>query len=183
MLTPIAKLVTGKQSVSVLSEIMESFGGAGYIEDTGLPMLLRDAQVFPIWEGTTNVLSLDVLRALQSGSALSALQIEIDTLASGVRDVRLLECVRAAQTALLRAQQWIAKASGDAMEAGARRFAMTLGRAFALLLLCRQAQWSLDHEKDRRALYAAERFARNGVDLVAMEDVAAARALANDKKP
>ena len=183
LLTPIAKLVTGKQSVSVLSEIMESFGGAGYIEDTGLPMLLRDAQVFPIWEGTTNVLSLDVLRALQSGSALSALQIEIDTLASGVRDVRLLECVRAAQTALLRAQQWIAKASGDAMEAGARRFAMTLGRAFALLLLCRQAQWSLDHEKDRRALYAAERFARNGVDLVAMEDAAAARALANDKKP
>ena len=183
LLTPIAKLVTGKQSVSVLSEIMESFGGAGYIEDTGLPMLLRDAQVFPIWEGTTNVLSLDVLRALQSGSALSALQIEIDTLASGVRDVRLLECVRAAQTALLRAQQWIAKASGDAMEAGARRFAMTLGRSFALLLLCRQAQWSLDHEKDRRALYAAERFARNGVDLVAMEDAAAARALANDKKP
>ena len=183
LLTPIAKLVTGKQSVSVLSEIMESFGGAGYIEDTGLPMLLRDAQVFSIWEGTTNVLSLDVLRALQSGSALSALQIEIETLASGVRDVRLLECVRAAQTALLRAQQWITKASGDAMEAGARRFAMTLGRAFALLLLCRQAQWSLDHEKDRRALYAAERFARNGVDLVAMEDVAAARALANDKKP
>ena len=181
LLIPIAKLVTGKQSVSVLAEIMESFGGAGYIEDTGLPALLRDAQVFPIWEGTTNVLSLDVLRALQSGGALSALQIEIEMLASGVRDVQLLECAKAAQAALLRTQQWILNASGDALEAGARRFAMTLGRAFALLLLCRQAQWSLDHEKDRRALYAAERFARNGVDLVAMEDVAAAGALANDK--
>jgi hypothetical protein len=180
LLIPIAKLVTGKQSAAVLSEIMESFGGAGYIEDTGLPALLRDAQVFSIWEGTTNVLSLDVLRAQQTGAALSALQIEIETLASGVRDLRLLECAKPAQAALLRAQQWIAKASGDVMEAGARRFAMTLGRAFALLLLCRHAQWSLDHEKDGRALFAAERFARNGVDLLAREDVAASAALAND---
>jgi acyl-CoA dehydrogenase len=180
LLIPVAKLVTGKQSVAVLSEIMESFGGAGYVEDTGLPALLRDAQVFSIWEGTTNVLSLDVLRALQSGGALSALQIEIETLASGVRDVRLLECAKSAQAALLRTQQWIAKASGDVMEAGARRFAMTLGRAFALLLLCRQAQWSLDHEKDERALFAAERFARNGVDVMTSEDVEASSALAND---
>ena len=183
LLTPIAKLVTGKQSVAVLSEILESFGGAGYVEDTGLPALLRDAQVFPIWEGTTNVLSLDVLRALQPGGALSALQIEIETLASGVRDVRLLECAKAAQAALQRAQQWIAKASGDVMEAGARRFAMTLGRAFALLLLCRQAQWSLDHEKDERALFAAVRFARNGVDMVGTEDIGASTALANDRGP
>ncbi|KAK6042793.1 hypothetical protein COOONC_19701 [Cooperia oncophora] len=41
---------------------MECFGGQGYIEDTGIPTVLRDAQVTPIWEGTTNVLSLDVLR-------------------------------------------------------------------------------------------------------------------------
>jgi acyl-CoA dehydrogenase len=48
----------------VVSEVLECFGGAGYVEDTGLPALLRDAQVLPIWEGTTNVLSLDTLRAL-----------------------------------------------------------------------------------------------------------------------
>ena len=46
-----------------------------------------------------------------------------------------------------------------------------------------QAQWSLDHEKDERALFAAERFARNGVDLIAMEDVAGSKALANDQRP
>jgi acyl-CoA dehydrogenase len=95
----------------------------------------------------------------------------------------LLECAKSAQAALLRAQQWIAKASGDVMEAGARRFAMTLGRAFALLLLCRQAQWSLDHEKDERALFAAERFARNGVDVMTSEDIEASSALANDEGP
>lgn len=180
LITPIAKLVTGKQSVSVLAEILESFGGAGYVEDTGLPALLRDAQVFPIWEGTTNVLSLDVLRALQGGGALAALQVEVETLASGVRDLRLLECAKAAQAALLRAQQWVAGHSGAALEAGARRFAMTLGRAFALLLLCRQAQWSLDHEKDGRALYAAQRFASTNVDLLTAGDPDASAALAND---
>jgi acyl-CoA dehydrogenase len=64
LLTPLMKLSTAKQAVMVSSEVLESFGGAGYVEDTGLPVLLRDSQVLPIWEGTTNVLSLDALRAL-----------------------------------------------------------------------------------------------------------------------
>lgn len=64
-MTPILKLFTAKESMRVTSEVCEGFGGAGYIEDTGIPLLLRDAQVFSIWEGTTNVLSLDFLRALK----------------------------------------------------------------------------------------------------------------------
>jgi hypothetical protein len=67
---PLLKLMTGKQVVSVLSEVMESFGGAGYIEDTGIPQLLRDAHVLPIWEGTTNVLSLDSLHVLLKSGQL-----------------------------------------------------------------------------------------------------------------
>src|ERR1051326_5818277 len=59
LLTPVMKLTTAKQAVSVASEVLESFGGAGYVEDTGLPVLLRDSQVLPIWEGTTKVLALD----------------------------------------------------------------------------------------------------------------------------
>ncbi|XP_075773148.1 acyl-CoA dehydrogenase family member 11-like isoform X3 [Pelodiscus sinensis] len=64
LLMPVAKLYTGKQAVAVISEGLESFGGQGYMEDTGLPVALRDAQVLTIWEGTTNVLALDVLRSL-----------------------------------------------------------------------------------------------------------------------
>jgi putative acyl-CoA dehydrogenase len=63
-LTPISKLYSAKQTMAGVSEVVEVFGGVGYIEDSGIPRLLRDAQVFSIWEGTTNVLSLDVLRAL-----------------------------------------------------------------------------------------------------------------------
>ena len=56
---PLAKLGTGRLAVAAASEYVECFGGAGYVEDTGIPRLLRDAQVLPIWEGTTNVLALD----------------------------------------------------------------------------------------------------------------------------
>uniref|UniRef100_A0A914E866 Uncharacterized protein n=1 Tax=Acrobeloides nanus TaxID=290746 RepID=A0A914E866_9BILA len=62
LITPILKSYTAKQSIPLISEGIECFGGQGYIEDTGLSILLRDAQVNTIWEGTTNVLGLDVLR-------------------------------------------------------------------------------------------------------------------------
>jgi len=62
VLTPIVKLVTGKLAVPCVSEAMELIGGNGYIEESPLPRLLRDAQVLPIWEGTTNILVLDALR-------------------------------------------------------------------------------------------------------------------------
>ncbi|NXS20442.1 ACD11 dehydrogenase, partial [Mystacornis crossleyi] len=64
LLIPVAKLYTGKQASAVAVEAMESFGGQGYMEDTGLPVILRDTLVLSIWEGTTNILSLDVLRSL-----------------------------------------------------------------------------------------------------------------------
>ena len=80
LLTPIAKLLTAKQTVSTLSECLECFGGAGYVEDTGLPRLLRDAQVLPIWEGTTNVLSLDLLRAVSQDSKMGCIERELDAL-------------------------------------------------------------------------------------------------------
>ena len=64
ILTPLAKALTGKLAVFITSECMEAIGGNGYIEDSIMPRLLRDAQVLPIWEGTTNVLSLDTIRAI-----------------------------------------------------------------------------------------------------------------------
>ncbi|HWW61241.1 MAG TPA: acyl-CoA dehydrogenase family protein, partial [Thermoanaerobaculia bacterium] len=62
ILTPMVKAVTGKLAVPCVSEAMELIGGNGYIEESPLPRLLRDAQVLPIWEGTTNILVLDTLR-------------------------------------------------------------------------------------------------------------------------
>ena len=64
LLTPLLKLFTAKEAVKVVSEGLECFGGLGYMENSYLPQILRDCQVLPIWEGTTNILSLDLLRAI-----------------------------------------------------------------------------------------------------------------------
>jgi putative acyl-CoA dehydrogenase len=72
-LTPLTKLYTAKKAMMVSSEVVEIFGGVGYCEDSGMPALLRDAQVLSIWEGTTNVLCLDFLRALFKEQALEPL--------------------------------------------------------------------------------------------------------------
>ena len=62
---PLLKLYTAKKNISFSSEVLEAFGGVGYIEDSGIPKFLRDGQVLSIWEGTTNVLALDFLRAIK----------------------------------------------------------------------------------------------------------------------
>jgi hypothetical protein len=69
------------------------------------------------------------------------------------------------------------------LEAGARRFALTLGRSLALALLVEHAQWSIDRERDGRPRAAALRFLRNGVDRVAdaSADEAGDAALARDE--
>jgi hypothetical protein len=167
-LVPIAKLTTGKQAVAVCSEAIEACGGAGYIEDTGLPRILADAQVLPIWEGTTNVLSLDTLRALAKGGAMEAIAAEVESCCTAATDAGLAEPVRVARTALQHAAGWIREAmtQPDRLEAGARRFAMTLGRTLELALLARHAQWCLDNGQGPRTAAAARRFAQSAVDLV-----------------
>lgn len=58
------KLFIVKEYVVMVSEMLESFGGVGYVEDMGLLVILWDGQVLFIWEGIINVLSLDVLCAI-----------------------------------------------------------------------------------------------------------------------
>lgn len=168
VLTPIAKLVTGKQAIDVLSEAVECFGGQGYMEDTGIAMVLRDTHVLPLWEGTTNVLSLDSLRALTKGGVHEALAAELSRPLRSARDPELRPCVEAVDKASRHAAAWLAESVGnlERVQAGARGFAMTVGRALELGLLIEHAQWCLDRGKGRRALAAARRFARHGIDSI-----------------
>ncbi len=155
--TPLAKLWTGKLATRIASETLECFGGNGYIEDTGLPQLLRDAQVYPIWEGTTNVLSLDTLRALHA-SGLAPLRTGIDGLLAQASP-------GAARTAIGKAmdqaEALLRQAAGDndRLQASARGLAMTLARCLSAALLVRDAQVA-DHP---RARAARDLFIRHGL--------------------
>jgi hypothetical protein len=185
LVTPIAKLTNGKQAVSGMSEIVESFGGAGYVEDTGIPVLLRDTQVLSIWEGTTNVLALDVMRSIAKGQGLRLYNETVSALARSADGTEAAPLGQIAIDATRRASTWAATHSKNIsiLEAGARRFAMTLGRALQLALLVRHAVWATREEGDARSLAAARRFAREGIDLIGEGEIRIEESalLANDE--
>ncbi len=167
ILTPLGKLTTGKQSVGVLSEVLEAFGGAGYVEDTGIPAIYRDAQVLPIWEGTTNVLSLDALRALRTLEPLEALGAAVQRWTEDARGLeREAELARRSMEA---AGAWLKRVSSESLEsveAGARAFALTLGRTTSLALLIERAKRTSSDADRARLQAAARRYASHGVNLV-----------------
>jgi acyl-CoA dehydrogenase len=184
LLTPIAKLTTAKQAVSGTSEVIEAFGGAGYVEDTGLPPLLRDAQVLPIWEGTTNVLALDLLRTVEKVGGVGPIGDEFERCLTAAKSPQLRQAVQSAFDAFQTAAEWLrsAQADGpDALQAGARRFARTLGNALELAYTARHAQWSLRNEQDGRSAAAAERLAARPISYFADFDGDGAEALARDQ--
>jgi len=169
LLTPLTKLTTGKQSVQAVSEAIEAFGGAGYVEDTGLPVLLRDTQVLPIWEGTTNVLSLDLLLRADVARGVAALEQRVGVACEAARTAGLGDVADTARDALSAARAWLqADRDGEHRQAGARRFALTLGRATELALLAEHAALASGSE---RAMIAelAHRFRRAGVNLLSEE--------------
>ncbi|KAM7391876.1 hypothetical protein PAMP_022526 [Pampus punctatissimus] len=147
LLTPVVKLYTGKQAVAVVSEGLECFGGQGYIEDTGLPGLLRDAQVLSIWEGTTNVLSLDVLRCVSrsSGMVLHAYFTHVKFLLAGSSSVSsLAPAVKAVDGALSELEEFVQVAATRApsyLELAARDLAYSLARIYTGALLIDHACW------------------------------------------
>lgn len=62
---PAAKYWVTKRCTPLAGEALECLGGNGYVEESGMPRLLREAPLNSIWEGSGNVQALDVLRALQ----------------------------------------------------------------------------------------------------------------------
>ena len=83
---PAAKYWVCKRASAHAAEALECLGGNGYVEESGMPRLYREAPLNSIWEGAGNVTALDVLRALaRTPAAASALLAELDLAAGGDR--------------------------------------------------------------------------------------------------
>lgn len=138
LLTPVAKLWTGKKAVANVSEMIEGFGGAGYIEDTQLPRFLRDAQVFPIWEGTTNIMSLDTLRAMSKGQVFEQSITYLKTYLQDCNDSKEKQTLLQLMNACV---AWVSQnqKNHNVLESGARQLAFSLGDLFAGVLMLRFA--------------------------------------------
>jgi putative acyl-CoA dehydrogenase len=133
LVTPAAKYWITKRAPAAVAECMEVLGGNGYVEESLLPRLYREAPVNSIWEGSGNVMCLDVLRALaREPGAVDALRAELGLARGGDR----------------RLDAWAAALAGDLRttgappempEGGARRLAERLALALQGALLVRHA--------------------------------------------
>ncbi len=85
ILTPLIKFRACRDARKVAGDAMEVRGGCGYIEEWPDARVLRDAHLGSIWEGTSNVVALDVLRAARRENALEALTAHVRALAGDTR--------------------------------------------------------------------------------------------------
>jgi putative acyl-CoA dehydrogenase len=130
---PAAKFWVCKRTVTVVAEALECLGGNGYVEESGLPRLYRESPLNSIWEGSGNVIALDVVRAAtREPASVSALQAELATTAG---------LDPALDSAVAQLSRLLAGLGPDpeADQRGARRLAGLLARCLAGSLLIRQA--------------------------------------------
>jgi putative acyl-CoA dehydrogenase len=127
--TAVAKYHVCKRAPGHAYEALECFGGNGYVEASGMPRLYREAPLASIWEGSGNVMALDVLRALaRTPTALDALLAEVDEAAGA--DHRLDAFVAATRNELT---------DPEALESRARRIVEHLALCLEGSLLVRHA--------------------------------------------
>ncbi|WP_428935646.1 acyl-CoA dehydrogenase family protein [Streptomyces sp. ACT015] len=126
---PVAKYWVTKRCPAVVVEAAECLGGNGYVEESGLPRLVRESPLNSVWEGAGNVQALDVVRALgREPAALDAYLREVG--AARGADRRLDAAIRELLTSL---------ADLDGVEGRARRLAERLALVLQGALLVRFA--------------------------------------------
>lgn len=166
LLIPIAKLRTARMAVDTASYGMEVHGGNGYVNDFVTNRMLRDAQVLPIWEGTENVLSLDVLRALEREDAHEPLRETIEERLEGAAHPVLADPVETVESEyhdLMSALATLAGEDGEYAQLSAKRLAHYVFDVFTAALLLERAQEGLEEGNGRTALVAI-RFVANELE-------------------
>jgi putative acyl-CoA dehydrogenase len=77
---PVAKYWVCKRAQALVAEALECLGGNGYVEDSGMPRLYREAPLNSIWEGASNIQALDLMRVLaREPDAIAAWHAEVET--------------------------------------------------------------------------------------------------------
>ena len=172
LLTPVAKLRTAREAIDTASYAMEVQGGNGYVEEFVTERLFRDAQVLPIWEGTENVLSLDVLRALEREEAhepfVTAVQERLDSVSHPAL-AGVAETVESEFHDLTTAMATLAGEDGEYAQLSSKRLAHYIFDVFTAALLLDEAQQQLDGEgprgeADGRLALVAQRFVTRHLD-------------------
>ncbi len=157
VLVPVSKHVTTRMAVDTASYAMEIQGGDGYVGDFVTHRLYRDVQALPIWEGTANILSLDVLRAMGKEAAHEALVPYIEGYLDDVEHPQLADIaatVREEFEGLQEALLTLATEDDDYAQHEAKEVTEYIFDVATAALLLSRAQDALDDGDGRRAAVA-----------------------------
>jgi acyl-CoA dehydrogenase len=169
VLTPLAKHFICKKARVVTGEAMEVRGGNGYIEEWAHARLVRDSHLGSIWEGSSNVIALDVLRCLRKFDAhrhiAAAMTSMLTDLGSECADGRAV-LVDAWDQLVERGDRLLA-GSNDVAEAGCARYANALAQTIMQTLLFDLADHSITTTGDYRGLLVANAYLDRSDDVSA----------------
>ncbi len=161
ILIPVAKYRTARLAVDTASYAMEIKGGDGYVEEFVHPRLLRNAQVLPIWEGPSNVMALDVLRAMAREAAheplLALIDERLDAVTHSVLD-ELVTVVRSEREQLETAITSVGSADIESAQHQAKELTEYIFDVMTAAILLEQAHWQLTEDDDARKALVARQF-------------------------
>jgi alkylation response protein AidB-like acyl-CoA dehydrogenase len=162
ILIPLAKLRCTRVALQQATTALEVFGGNGYMEDWPMARQLRDAQCHTIWEGTENILCIDVRRAMRGEQAHIALLARVERALDASSSSGVLARPRDTVSAALRdartAITHLETVDDDLGLLHSRRLAELLADLTEGALLVEHAAWSLERDGDARKALVARRF-------------------------
>ncbi len=166
ILTPLVKYYTSKRAQWVAQEAMEIRGGNGYIEDWPNARLVRDADVNAIWEGSSNIVALDVARAMSRENAGVALFGALHDKLAALREPAVARAAALTRRALDRLGTRFADIT--ALDANDQQLPLRglvdrLGQLACITLLLDEAETQATQDGSYRQLFLAARFLRRAI--------------------
>jgi alkylation response protein AidB-like acyl-CoA dehydrogenase len=166
ILTPLVKYYNSKRAQWVAQEAMEVRGGNGYIEDWPNARLVRDADVNAIWEGSSNIVALDVARAMAREGAGVALFGALHAKLDGLRDPTVARAGALTRRALDRLAARFADVAAldtNAQQLPLRGLVDRLGQLTCITLLLEEAETQATEDGSYRQVFLAARFLRRAI--------------------
>jgi acyl-CoA dehydrogenase len=162
ILPTLAKYRATRRGVQLASAAIEVHGGNGYIEDWPVARQLRDGQCHPIWEGSENIIAIDVIRAIEREGILPNVLERVEKAVANadhpvVASTR--EVIRTYADEMQEAIRYVAAAPKDVARLHPRRITRYMANLVSAALLVEQAAWELETRNSARKAAVARLYA------------------------
>jgi alkylation response protein AidB-like acyl-CoA dehydrogenase len=163
LLAPVAKLRASRRGVELAVQAVEVHGGNGYVETWPVVRQLRDAQCHTIWEGTENIICLDIIRALRSEQVVKAMlgRLEASLAVSAPSLGPAREAVAQSLSEVGEILRFLSRSERELAQLRARAFGNYLADVAQAALLLEEADWELKNRGSARKAIVASLFVKS----------------------